>query len=284
MSAVDVVVVAYNSDDHIDACLDAARRVDALGEIVVVDNNAVNRGFGRAQNLGARDVGNDFLLILNPDAEVVPAAIAIGAQLLEREPDVAAVQGAIINRATGEPERSQGRAIAPVHLVGRALGLRRLRSLRAARWLASRLPAVADHVDRVPAGPQDCESLAATALLIRRQAFDAVGGFDESYFLYGEDADLCRRLRGAGWRLVALPDTWARHTSGASATGRPERERLWWAGTMLYAAKWWSAPAFAVAIASAALAWIQLAARRPRLARPAFAEMVVAPLQTRGRR
>ena len=64
-------------------------------------------------------------------------------------------------------------------------------------------------------------------------------GFDERYFLYGEDLDLCRRLRDAGWRLVATPETWAVHQSGASATTTWDRELSWWEGTLLFAHTHW---------------------------------------------
>ena len=78
------------------------------------------------------------------------------------------------------------------------------------------------------------------AVLARRDALDALGGFDaEHYFLYGEDMDLCLRLRRAGWKLVALPDRWAAHISGASSASTRTREVEWWRGTMAYARRWW---------------------------------------------
>ena len=102
------------------------------------------------------------------------------------------------------------------------------------------MPSLRDHVERVPSAAEDVETLAAVSILVRRDAFDAIGGFDERYFLYGEDLDLCRRLRGAGWRLVSLPVAWASHHSGASASGWWDRELRWWEGTMQFAAHWWA--------------------------------------------
>ena len=274
MNPIDVVIVAYNSDDHIDRCLAAVRRLPNLGEIVVVDNNVENRGFGGGQNHGVGQTTAEWILLLNPDAEIVPDAVERGRDVLRRSPDVAAVQGVIVNAATNAPERSQGRAIGPIHLVGRALGLRSLLRIRPVRAVARRVPAVADHVDRSPSKPLVVESLAATAVLVRSSAFDHVGGFDERYFLYGEDVDFCRRLRNAGWVLLALPDVWARHQSGASSATDIDRERRWWAGTMRYATTWWSPAALAVARTAAAVAWMRIVVRRPRVARPAWREMV----------
>ena len=140
-----------------------------------------------------------------------------------------------------------------MHLVGRAVGARRLLSCRPVRAVAGRFGVVADHVVRVPNAPEVVESLAATALLVRREAFVEVGGFDESFFLYGEDLDLCRRLRVAGWELLAIPEPTAHHDNGASSSTTTERELSWWRGTMRFSALWWSTAAWSVALAAAAV-------------------------------
>ena len=122
----------------------------------------------------------------------------------------------------------------------------------------------------MPDGPTSVEALAATAVLVRRDAFDQVGGFDAGYFLYGEDLDLCRRLRDAGWELVALPVPWADHDSGGSAASAWTRELDWWQGTMRFAARWWSRPAWRLAQGAAFVRWLRLALRHPRGAKAAW--------------
>jgi GT2 family glycosyltransferase len=112
---------------------------------------------------------------------------------------------------------------------------------------------------------------------VRRAAFLDVAGFDEGYFLYGEDLDLCRRLRAAGWRLVALPDRFAVHEGGASSAGWAEREVAWWGGTMRFAARWWSTPAWAVARAAAVTQWARVSVTVPARARAAWRAMVAGP-------
>ncbi|HEX7277688.1 MAG TPA: glycosyltransferase, partial [Acidimicrobiales bacterium] len=159
------------------------------------------------------------------------------------------------------------------------------RALLRARWIravAGRSRTLRDHAERVPSGPTEVESLAATAVLIRRSAFDTVGGFDESYFLYGEDLDLCRRLRDAGWALVTVPDVWATHVSGGSAESGWNREANWWRGTMQFAAVRWGRRAWTVAVVAAVIRWARLAARHPCHARSAFDAMVADPLHRRG--
>lgn len=295
MATLDVVVVTYNSREVLAGCLAAAGRIAGVGEVVAVDHggdgsgrvaeaagaravcDARNRGFGAGQNRGLRETKAPFVLMLNPDALVTPDAVARGVAFLEAEPDVAALQGVIVNRSTGQPERSQGVELGPVHLFGRALGVGRMLTLPAVAGTARSIGLLGDHVHRVPDGPRAVQSLSATALLVRRSAVAAVDGFDESYFLYGEDLDLCRRLRQRGWRLVALPDQWAVHQSGGSSASEWERELHWWRGTMQFAAEWWPPLAWWAAIAAATLRWARLVAHQPNGARRAWRALVGAP-------
>lgn len=297
---IDAVVVAYGSRGMIAACLAALRQVEGLDGVVVVDHGSDgtgemassvdegvvvisdpdNPGFGAGQNRGVRATSAPYVLLVNPDARVVADAVAAGVALLNAQSDVAVVQGVIASDAGGAPDRSQGRALAPVHLWGRALGLRRLLRFRVARVVGARV-GLQDHVERVPTTAVDVEAMAATAWLMRRAAFDAVGGFDEGYFLYGEDMDLSRRLRDGGWRLVALPDRWAEHTGGASASSGWERELQWWQGTMTYAAQWWSSSAWTAALGAAAVRWLRLVARRPSGARRAADALLGVPRRRR---
>lgn len=298
-TALDVVVVGYGSRDSIAGCMDRARALPGVGRIVVVDHGTdgsgdvaaslgatvlrdpSNPGFGAGQNRGVAATDAPVVLLCNPDAAVEPEGIAAGLALLELDPAVGAVQGVITNRVTGAPERSSGRELAPVHLLGRAFGARRLLRCKPVRTLARRLAPVADHVDRVPTAPVSVATLAATALLVRRAAFEAVGGFDEQYFLYGEDLDLCRRLRRAGWVLVAMPVPFAVHEGGASAASATARELTWWRGTMRFAALWWSPIAWWCAVGAAVLRWCGLALREPSVAARAWRELVAAPLHDR---
>jgi GT2 family glycosyltransferase len=285
------VIVAFRSDDVIRDLVEVSRELPDVDQVVVVDNGdgcsaAIaermgagtirrpdNPGFGAGQNAGVASTSAPYVLLLNPDAVPVAGGISAGGQYLAEHDDVAAVQGAIVNDESGAAERSQGIELGPLHLWGRALGLRRLAKWRAVRRFAAR-SRLRDHVERGVATPTEVETLAATALLVRRSAFDEVGGFDERYFLYGEDLDLCRRLRGAGWRLVALPSQFARHQSGASSAGWWERELVWWNGTMQFAARWWRPWARVVAVGAAVTRWFGLALSRPMGAREAWQSVV----------
>ena len=298
--AVDTVIVAYRSEDVIGQVVTTAAGLG--GRVVVVDNgdggsagvagalgatvvtDPSNPGFGAGQNRGMALTTSRYVLLCNPDAEVDPDAVRAGVAFLDGHPDVAAVQGAIVNRATGAPERSAGVELGPVHLAGRAIGARGLLRHPWVSAMAGRSGVLRDHAQRVPAEPVEVEALAATALLVRRSAFESVGGFDESYFLYGEDLDLCRRLRGAGWRLVTVPAVWATHTSGGSSDSGWSREVAWWQGTMRFAATWWGTTDWFEGLAAASVRWARLAVADPRHARGALRAMVVEPVRYRSRR
>ncbi|HLM18768.1 MAG TPA: glycosyltransferase, partial [Acidimicrobiia bacterium] len=269
---IDVVVVDHGAD--------GSGEVAARGGARVV-SNPTNPGFGTGQNRGVRMTSARYVLLLNPDADPDPTGIAAGVDALDADPTVAAVQGVIANRTTGAPERSQGRELGPVHLVGRALSAGQLLHWGWVRNVSRRVGRLADHVERVPEDPQFVESLAATCVLVRRAAFDDVGGFDESYFLYGEDLDLCRRLRGRGWRLLALPEPFARHDGGASSSTSTERELSWWRGTMRFSALWWSNTAWVLAVAAAATECARICMREPRVSRRAWQALVSEPVRDR---
>jgi GT2 family glycosyltransferase len=295
----DVVIVAFDSRDTIASCVDHARRLSGVGEVVVVDHghdgagevahdagarvltDAANPGFGAGQNRGVGTTAAPYALLLNPDASPDDAGTQAGLRVLREHHSVGAVQGMITNRITGLPERSQGREIGPLHLVGRAVGARRLLRIASVRALVRRIGVLADHVDRVPTTTEPVASLAATAILVRRRAVDDVGGFDESYFLYGEDLDLCRRLRARGWTLVALPERSAWHEGGGSATTDTERELTWWRGTMRFSALWWSTPAWCIALLASMVQWCRLAARERLVARRAWRALVTEPVRDR---
>jgi hypothetical protein len=300
-AAIDVVVVAYRSAGVLDRCLEAACQIDGVGEVVIVDHgddgsgaiarrrgaivltNPDNPGFGAGQNRGLERATTRYVLVLNPDAAPCPTGIAAGARYLDAHPEVAIVQGVVRDAATGDPDRSQGRELGVLHLLGRATGARLLARSSSARWVATRIGSLRDHVERIPAAPTGVESLAATAWLARRDALTDVGGFDEGYFLYGEDLDLCRRLRRAEWQLVALPDEWAVHDQGSSAASSFERELTWWRGTLRFASLWWTRPQRLGALVAAAVRGVGLTLQNPRAVRRIWRSTIGAALGAKTR-
>lgn len=297
--SVDALMVAYGSASRVASSVHRLRAEPKVGRIIVVDHGTdgsgdlaraagatvvedpSNPGFGAGVNRAAAGSDATFLLLMNPDAELCPGALEVGLAALAADPAVVAVQGTIRQSTTGAPERSGGRELRAVDLWGRALGARRLLAVRGAAAVVGRIGAVRHQVDRIPTATAEVEQLAATATLVRADAFRRVGGFDERLFLYGEDLDLCRRLRASGGRLLLLPDEWARHENGASSAGWHERELRWWEGTLQFAARWWDDGALRRAKGAALVMAVRLVAHRPSSRRQVWDALVRCPAAVR---
>jgi GT2 family glycosyltransferase len=282
VSDVDAVVVTYESASHLARCI-ASARAGGVTRIVVVDNDSrdssvevardladdvialpQNVGFATAQNIGVARCRAPYVLLLNPDAELAPGAVRSGIYVLERCNQVGAVEGAIVRADNGAEERWQGPEPGLGALAARLLRLRerlgedKLQSL--AKFTGQR-----HYADRGVAAQRSVPFLAAVALLVRRAAFFDVSGFDEAYFLYAEDVDLCRRLRARGWKCIALPRSWARHEGGASSAATPHRRAvLWWTSHRRLVATHWFGIRRAIGIAVCGLGLREAQSRAAR--------------------
>jgi N-acetylglucosaminyl-diphospho-decaprenol L-rhamnosyltransferase len=234
-----VVVVNYNAGEYLARCVGSV--VDASGDltvdVLVIDNashdgsaraaaagtprirlieNPTNRGLSAAWNQGARAVDAPWILFLNPDAEIARGDLAALVQVGERRPDVAVV-GPVIRNPDGTIYESGRPFPGVVQAVGHAFvgpfvpGNRFTRAYRQTTW------------DR--STEREVDWVSFSAMLVRRSAFDEVGGFDEGFWLYGEELDLCTRLRDAGWKVLASPALEVVHVGGVS-TGRSRRTHV----------------------------------------------------------
>ncbi len=257
VSDVDAVVVTYESATHLPRCI-ASAHAEGVGRVVVVDNDSrdgsvevareladdvialpKNIGYGAAQNIGVARCRAPYVLLLNPDAELASGALPSGVPALERCQRVGAVEGAILRADNGAEESWQGPEPGLRALAARLLRLRERLGDDKLRFLA-KLTGQRHYVHRTVEVERSVPFLAAVALLVRRAAFLDVNGFDDAYFLYAEDVDLCRRLRARGWECVAVPRTFARHEGGASSASTPHRRALlWWTSHRRLVATHW---------------------------------------------
>jgi len=227
MPPVDVVVVSFNSQAALRSCVEPLAGADDLN-VVVVDNAShdeslatiadlpisvfplkANVGFGAGCNVGWRSTSSPYVLFLNPDARMSPAAIRELANHAEQRSSIAALGPRLVT-ASGDLDYSLRRFPRLRSTFARALFLHRL--WPNASWV--------DEVIRDPVAygePHAVDWVTGACLLVHRTALEAVGGFDERFFVYGEDKDLCARLWAAGYEVAYEPSIVCGHEGGAGS-------------------------------------------------------------------
>ncbi len=232
---LSTLVVTYNSAAHIGPCLEsllASRGFDAV-EILVVDNasadatraiitarfptvrliaSPVNLGFAAANNLAARQATGDYLAIVNPDLTVPPDSLRRLVDYLEQAPAVG-----IAGPRTLDTEGRVTLSARPPYSLWHILGMHWYFGAICPRLIYGRYVAL----NRTADLPVDVGWLQGSCLVLRRSLFEQLGGFDESFFLYVEDIDLCDRARQQGYRIVFVPMAMAVHLGGATTRAQP---------------------------------------------------------------
>jgi GT2 family glycosyltransferase len=213
-------VLESNPDLDIEVIvLDNASRdgsADMVGErfpAVTLIQSPDNVGFARGYNRAAGEARGRCLLILNPDTVVQPHALARLVEFMDSHPDAGAAGSRLLN-SDGSLQFSCRRFPTPMAAV--------LRNTVFGRMLP-RNSFTRDYLmqDRDHSSTQQVDWVSGAAMCIRREAWDQVGGFDEGYFMYAEDMDLCLRLQQAGWRICYVPEAVIVHRIGRSSDQRP---------------------------------------------------------------
>ncbi len=234
MADVAVVVVTFNGLPWVERALESVRGRDT----VVVDHGSTdgtlelvrerfpevrvveqaNLGFGAGNNRGLRETAAPLVCLLNSDAWFVGEGLDRLAAFAEEHPEAAVVGPRLLNR-DGTLQRSVRGFPTLWGLATEYLFLRKLapRSERMNPIYAGGF----EH-DRV----READWLYAACLLVRREAADAVGGFDEDFFMFSEETDWCWRFREAGWKVLFTPAAEVVHVGGASHGGRMFRENV----------------------------------------------------------
>jgi len=237
LASASIVIVAYNAGGLLRRCL--ATVANGPQDVVVVDNASPdgqtaavcadfgrvrlierdrNDGFAAAANTGIAATDAPWVLVLNPDAWPLGDGVAALRRCAERDARAGAIGPLLVDEA-GRPSRSTIRP--PLTPAALALWAAVPTPVSRAYDLWRRATQRGGNRDVRPG-----EFLQASAVLLRREAFDAVGGFDERFFMYGEDSDLCDRLRAAGWTLELCPEATFVHVGGGSSTAEGARMRI----------------------------------------------------------
>lgn len=242
---VAAVIVTYNSGDEIATCLTACR--PHVSTVVTVDNastdgsarfatiaNPHNAGFAGAVNQGIRFCQESLVLVLNPDCRLEGSLQAMTA--LFDDPAVGAA-GGLLQHPDGRPQEgfTVRRFPTVANQVAEITGLNRL-------WPGNPLNRGYRCLDLDLSIEQDVDQPAGAFLMVRRSAWEQVGGFDEKFHpVWFEDVDFCYRLRNAGWRIRYTPAARATHVGGHSVNKLSWRcKQMHWYGSLLkYAEKHW---------------------------------------------
>lgn len=226
----DAIVVGYRSERVIEACLSSLRADPGVDRIILVNNSpgdgtekAVasipdvvylaspeNLGFGRAINSARPYLASEFVVLANPDTVQRSDTVASLLRFLADHQDAGLVGPRMVDGA-GKLYPNSQHLLALHRMIFEVLGWPQ--RLRIARTPSAHMRS------------HQTESLIGAFVVGRRQALDEVGWFDESIFLFGEDQDLCRRLRSAGWEVWFAPVGKVTHLSGHSWGQLPDRGR-----------------------------------------------------------
>lgn len=210
------LVVVENGDEDGSAELVRSR----FPQATLIDNGHDNRGYGAAANQAIAACSAPAVLLLNSDTVLAPGALDALARHLAEHP-AAAVVGPRLADADGSLQPSTYAFPSPADLLMGETGL---------HLLVRRLPRVREHFlrtwshDRARPVPW----VRGAALAIRRAPFEAAGGFDERFFMYWEEVDLCRRLAAAGHEVHFTPATTVLHVRAVSTSRRPDAMRRAW--------------------------------------------------------
>ncbi len=219
-NGLSIIIVTYNSDKFITDCLNnlKADSFTAESEILVIDNNSIdntshilknyrgritkifnpkNIGYGGACNQAFKESCSPYILFMNPDAFPDKDVVKNLVEYMKINPDVGSASSCLLN-PDNTIQYSCREFPKPKYIFARILNI--LFKKLSIRQINSYLMANINHsIDTI------VPWVTGAFMLVRRSAFSEIGGFDEKYFLYCEDADLCLKLYSKGWKTAYVP-------------------------------------------------------------------------------
>lgn len=254
MAAVDVsiIIVSFNTVDLLRQCIQSvyAHTQQTRFEIIVVDNASAdssaemvaaefpevklialkeNLGFGRGNNVGMEQAEGEYIFYLNPDAELMNDAIGILLDQLRADPNIGMIGPRLYLDKDMRHHPTIRTFTSPNNIIPRYLpGYKALLNLRE-RYLIRKSQA------------QSVDWLVGAALLGSTARLRELGGFDEVFFVYSEEEDLCRRMQQRGWSIRYCPAASIVHYGGASSKQTPGLStRFFWESQLLYLKRYYS--------------------------------------------
>ncbi len=218
---LSIIIVSYNDVAYLERCVFSIYRKLANftnWEIIIVNNDKKqniyqlplnfdkikvinqekNQGFGAGVNKGVKKAEGKFLLMLNPDTEIIQLRVLDVIKEFKKDKTVGVIGGRIVNRENKNKKWIAGWDMSLYNLIKNNLGLTKSKKI----W---------DSKEKVV-----CDWVAGTMFFIEKKLFKQLGGFDENFFMYFEDMDLCRRVRLKGRKVIFLPKIKIFHAGGKS--------------------------------------------------------------------
>lgn len=237
---VSIIIVHYRAKEELFNCLSSLKASSPYSpyEVIVVDNDekkvieeelrsrfrwvsyiatAKNCGFGAGNNIGAGKARGKFLFFLNPDTVVLPRSIDNLIQFLSKQRKVAIVAPLLFNNDGKKYDLQGSTQLTPLEGIVCLSFINKLfpnNPISKKYFLSAWDKKSLKEVDVVP----------GTAFVIRKSIFEEIGGFDDRFFLYFEESDLCRRVKQKGYTIYMLPHASIVHVGGATTTTRDQRE------------------------------------------------------------
>lgn len=235
---ISVVVVNYNAGSLLVECVRSV--LPQASEVLIVDNasrdsslkdcallfadeprlkllrSEANLGFAAACNIGYSQASGDYVLFLNPDCRLDDGAVFELLRALQTDSAAGMVGGLLLN-ADGTEQGGGRRAVpTPWRSFVRAFGLHRFANRWPKLFYDFHL-----HKQPLPEEPIEVEAISGACMLVKREAVEDVGPWDEGYFLHCEDLDWCMRFRQKGWKILFVPSARVTHALGACSRSRP---------------------------------------------------------------
>jgi len=230
---LSIIIVNYKSEKYLAKCIFSIKEkiLNVEHEIIVINNDNLdiqcpsgvglinsdkNIGFGAACNVGAKKAQGELLWFLNPDTEIVSSNIS---ELIHDfdENGRAAIIGPKLITSDGKTQKwIAGEEITIVSTILNNLGYTRDQKI----WESENLV--------------ECAWVSAAAMFIKKDVFEKLGGFDEKFFMYFEDIDLCQRARKLGYKILYFPEFAIKHIGGGSFISKIKQKKYYYKAQFKY--------------------------------------------------
>lgn len=239
MNKVSVIIITYNSEGYIKECLESVIKFEEKNvEIIVLDNNSSdktneiltlfknriklilspeNLGFSKGNNLAVKSSSKEFLLFLNPDTKLTEPVIEKMQNFYRQNNDIGLIGPQLI-MTNGQIQPS----VKKLPTIKRAFD----------EFILNKKNSYSEYIPESKI-PIEVEAVYGATMFIEKKLFKLVKGFDEKFFLYYEDIDLCRRIRNTGKKIYYFPLVKIMHQVGASKS-EFDRNKLNYSSSVLY--------------------------------------------------